>query len=80
VSDLTNRLKEGLADEFDIPVLDFSQIENPQFDKIPYGNSPHDWRVYIPDICIKLWDELSNETKMSLYAIAQYQVHNEVWD
>lgn len=73
----TERLKQGFIENSDRDIFDFSKIENPQFET---RHMVHDWRNYVPEICQLLWDELSEETKIVLYALAEYEASNEEWE
>jgi hypothetical protein len=52
-------------------------IDNPEFDK---AGRVHDWRNYIMEHLIILWDDLSRETRMAIAMIAQKQASEEEWD
>lgn len=54
------------------------EIRNPGFEK-PL-NKCHDWRRYVPDPVRKVWQTLTRETRLMVYAMAERQANAEEWD
>lgn len=40
----------------------------------------HDWKNYVPEIVQELWNELTMESRMIAYMMAEQQASNEEWD
>lgn len=52
-------------------------LNNPQWENT---QRIHDWRNYIPQEIRKLWDSLSEDSKMMAYYIAEEVATKEDWE
>ena len=52
-------------------------LSNPKWDR---ADRVHDWRNYVLPEIRETWDDLSLETKVAVYAMAESQADSEEWD
>lgn len=55
----------------------FSAISNPQFEN---AGRVHDWRNYVPALLQEHWNELSVDSRLIVYAMAEDRASAEEWD
>lgn len=78
--EIVDRLLEFIKNDSDLNcihsnVLDI--VKNPQFEKV---GKVHDWRNYIPDCMIDVWDVLSLDAKIACFIMAAKEANSEDWD
>lgn len=56
---------------------DIGYTEKPQFDK---ARKCHDWRNYIPDEVREAWPQMTVESRVMVYILAEKQANAENWD
>lgn len=54
-----------------------ADLNDPRFDMT---NKCHDWRNYVPEEIIKIWEDLSAREKLIVAAMAEQRSDTEVWD
>lgn len=63
-----------------IPRQDFKRepseklVENARKDRV------QNWRRYIPDELLAIWDTLSDDAQWAAYVVADYSADQEEWD
>jgi hypothetical protein len=68
---------DDLSQEIGYPVFYAWAVDNTDFDEV---DRVHNWRNYIPDAFKRRWNELSYETRIVAYVIAEIVAHREEWD
>ena len=56
---------------------DIGYTDQPHFDK---ARKCHDWRNYIPDEVRDAWSEMTVESRVMVYILAEKQANAEDWD
>lgn len=76
---MRNEIKEILNKYADEKYFDYqiAEIENPDFSNI---DKCHDWKNYIPDKLTQRWNEISTETRVVAFLLAEEQASNEEWE
>jgi hypothetical protein len=76
-------IKDLRKDEYLLPdwVDPWQYINEPDWTPLDtFEKHPHDWTKYIPESIRSRWDDLSDETKLIIYALIDEIASNEEWD
>lgn len=58
-----------------------SEVYNPQWEKFrKESKHVHDWRTYIPENIQKMWNDISVESRLMMYEVADYAASQEHWE
>jgi hypothetical protein len=66
-----------LIKELEIPAHIPAHLDAPDFER---KGRVHDWRNYVPTALQRNWGELSPETRLAIYAVADMQADAENWE